>query len=345
MSILNYQNIPNNSANLQYIPIKRVLDRAPAFVAMDIACDEVSIGMQEGNSVNLRRWTNPAVDLTQSTVTEGVNPTSRALQSTDYTGTMTRYAELFEVSRYNYDLHPYNAVEGASDTGADLVASDQERVRYNASIGGTNVLYNSAAISSRVTVNGTITLGRIQTLIRSIRNSKGVTFKPVEGGQNKEGTSPVEAAYYAFTHCDMEPDLRALPGFKTVDQYPSGKGLPYEFGAVQNVRFFTTPEFIPIANAGAASTTLKSTGTTGTSSGSADVYPLVIMAQHAMTSVRLKGKGAGGFGNVAAKVLDQADKSDPTNERIYIAFSWYDLCMRTAEEWMGRIEVGVTRNP
>lgn len=30
MSILNYQNYPNNSGNEQYIALKEVLDRAPA---------------------------------------------------------------------------------------------------------------------------------------------------------------------------------------------------------------------------------------------------------------------------------------------------------------------------
>lgn len=346
MSILTYQQWPNNSANPQFIAMKEVLDRAKSFTALDIACDERKINAQSGNGVNLRRWVNPSVEATAGQVpNEGVNPPSRQLTYTDYTGTMGRYVEVFEVSRYNQDLHPYDAVKGSVDTGIDLVKSDQERVRWNAAIAGTNVLYNSAAITSRATVNGTITLGRIQTAIRAIRANKGDQFTANEGGQNKVGTSPVEAAYYAFCHTDMETDIRALPGFKTVAEYPSGKGMDYEFGAVLNVRFFTTPELIPFVNAGAATTSLIATGTSGTSSGSADVYPIVIVAKHAMTSVRVTGAGKNGTGNIKPEVLDKADKSDPSNERIYIAFSWYDLCMRTAEEWMYRIEVGATRNP
>jgi len=346
MSILNYQQYPNNSANAQYVALKEVLDRAPAFIALDQACDERKIMAQTGNGVNLRRWTNPTVETTAGAVaSEGVNPASRALTYTDYTGTMGRYVEIFEVSRYNQDLHPYDAVKGSVDTGIDLVKSDQERVRWNAAIAGTNVIYNSAAISSRGTVNGTITLGRIQVAVRSIRANKGEQFSAAEGGQNKVGTSPVEAAYYAFCHTDLEPDIRALPGFKTVAEYPSGKGMNYEFGAVLNVRFFTSPEFVPFTNSGASSSTLVATGTSGTSAGSADVYPIVIVAKHALTSVRLTGAGKNGVGNVKPTILDQADKSDPSNERVYISFAWYDLCMRTAEEWMYRIEVGATRNP
>lgn len=345
MSILNYQNWPNNSANEQYIALKEVLDRAPAQVCLNLACDTRSIQRQMGRSINLRRWVNPAVNLNTTIVTEGVNPNARQLQSQDYTGTLVRYAELFEVSRYDYDLHPYDAVKGSADVMVDLVKRDQERIRYNTAIGGTSVFYNSAAITSRATVNGALTLGRIMVATRSLKNSYGEMFTQNEGGQNKFGTSPVENAYYAFCHTDLEADLRGLPGFKTVAEYPSGKGMSFEFGSVQNVRFFTTPEFLPFANAGAATTTLISTGTSGTSSGSADVYPIILVAKHALTSINLAGAGAKGFGNANANILKDADKSDPTNERIYISFDWYDLCMITAQEWVTRIEVGATRNP
>lgn len=345
MSTFTYANWPNGSANEQYFALKEVLERAPAQVCLDQACNKRTIPMQSGRSINLRRWTNPAINLTQAQVTEGVTPTARTLGYTDYTGQMVRYAELFAVTRYDYDLHPYDAVKGCVDVMVTTVASDRERIRYNAAVGGNNVIYNSAAIASRATVNGTITLGRIQTAIRAIRASKGEAFTPAENGQNKEGTSPVEAAYFMFGHTDSEPDLRALPGFKTVAEYPSGKALPYEFGSIQNVRIFTTAELIPFANAGASSSTLISTNTSGTTAGTADVYPFVICAQNFLTSITLEGRGAKGFGNAKARVLDQADKSDPTNERIYISFDWYDLCLITAQEWGYRIECGVTRNP
>lgn len=102
---------------------------------------------------------------------------------------------------------------------------------------------------------------------------------------------------------------------------------------------------MPVANAGAASTTLIATGASGTGSAAADVYQFVLVAKHALTSIELQGGGKSGFGNAKAKILDQADKSDPTNERIYVSFDWYDLCLITAQEWITRIECGVTRNP
>ncbi len=345
MSILNYQQWPNNSSNVQYQALKQVLDRAHAMVCLDKACDTREIQRQMGAAVNLRRWVNGVVSTTP--VVEGVNNASRSLTYTDYTGTMLRYAEQYETSRYNYDLNPYDAVMGSKDVIQDLVKSDRERIRYNAAIGGTNVLYNSAAISTRQTVNGPISLGRLQVAVRAILAAKGEPFTGIEGGQNKEGTSPVEAALYAFCHTDLQPDLRNLPGFKTVAEYPSGKGMDYEFGAVQNIRFFTTPEIVSIANGASSvsSSTLISTGTTGTTAGAPDVYPIILAAKHALTSIKLAGGGKGGFGNANLRVLDQPDKSDGSNERILTVMDWYDLCMITAQEWMYRIEVGATRNP
>lgn len=341
MAIRTYQNWPNNSPNPNFIAMTEVLDRAHAFVAMEIATDKRKVNKKQGASVNLRRWENPAVNDTPNA--EGQTPVSRALTARDYTGTMQRYAEVFEVSRYDYDLNPYDAVKGSADVMVDLIASTQERIRYNAARIATQVGYNGPTITARNQVNGPITLGRLQVAIRAIREAKGDVFKGVEQGGLKQGTSPIEPAYFAFTNSALEPDLRALPGFKTVSEYPTGKGVSkYEFGSVQNMRFLTSPEFDPYYGAGAA---VGATGMLSRDGVNVDVYPIIIVAKHALTSVPLAGNGKMGFGNLDIKVLDQPDKSDPTNERIYIPASWYDLCLITAEEWIYLLEVGATANP
>ncbi len=103
-----------------------------------------------------------------------------------------------------------------------------------------------------------------------------------------------------------------------------------------------SPELVPFEAAGAA---VGSTGLKSVSGVNVDVYPFIITGQHSMASMMLRGDGANGFGAVKANVLDQPDKSDPSNERIYISLAWYDAFLRTAEEWMYRIETGVTDNP
>lgn len=345
MSIKTYANWPQGGTDVQYAALKEVLDRAPAQVAMDIACDKRTHSRKSGAAVNLRRWVNPAIDTTALSP-EGTNPSARQLVPQDYTGTLSRYAVLYAVSRQDYDLSPYDAVSGASAVLADHdIPGMRERIRYNAGKSITSVFYNSSAIASRATVNGTISLGRLQAAVRQIRGYKGEYFKGNEAGQARDGTAPVENALYAFCSSDLEPDLRLLPGFKTCAEYPSGKGLPFEFGAVQNVRFFTSPDYVPYLNGGAASTTLISTGVSGSTSGNADVYPIVVLAKHALTSIPLAGGGKEGFGNAKVNVIEGRDSGDPTGERIYVEADWYDLCVVTSNEWGAVIEVGATRNP
>lgn len=131
-----------------------------------------------GAAVNFRRWVNPAVNDTPNP--EGTTPASRALTHLDYNTTVDRFAEVFEESRYNYDLDPWDSVKGAADVLGDLIVRTRERIRWNAARSGSNILYNSPAIGGRGSVNGAMTLGRLEVMIRSIEASKGQTFTELQ---------------------------------------------------------------------------------------------------------------------------------------------------------------------
>ena len=295
-----------------------------------------------GASVNLRRYVNPAVRDTGES--EGVSPVSRALTHSDYTGTMTRYSEVFEGSRYEHDLSPYDSVMGAKDVLQDLMISTRERIRWNAAVAGSNVITDTSAHSLRTDTDAKITLGRLQVAVRALQAAKGQEFTALNNGSKNIGTNPVEPGYFCFVHTNAQPDIRAVTGFRaksefggSLDAYPPGT-----FGAVQNIIFVTSPEALYFPDAGAS---VGSTGMLSTSGSKIDVYPYIIVAKHALTSVALAGNGKGGFGNTSIAVLDQADKSDPSNTRVQVSAAWYDLCMITAQEWMQRIECAVTANP
>jgi len=337
MAQLQYSQWPTGSTAIQCLAMKELLTTVPAYEVTNIAFDKRTLNRQMGAAIVLRRWLTPSVDATPAP--EGTQKEARNLVPNDYTGTMLRYTERIQVSRYDYDLHPWDAVKGGTQRMRELVVSTRERVRANSMVGGPNRIYNSAAVTARNQVNGAISPGRLQTVVRSLERAKAMLMTDVIGGQNKEGTAPVEGAYYAFTHSDLQPDLRALPGFQVVAQYPSGMTKNFrEFGAFQNIRFFTTPEFPYYPGAGAATATMLATG------GNTDVYPIVVCGQEAFTSVKLNGDGREGFGNLDVKVLDQPDKYDPNNNWVDIVSSWYDLAMPTAYEWSWIIEVGATAN-
>jgi N4-gp56 family major capsid protein len=340
MAMRGYNQWPTGNTAIQYLLEKEVLETAPAYEAIAIATDERTLKRNMGNAIVLRRWLTPSVDATPAP--EGTQKSARAIVPEDFTGIMYRYTELLQVSRVEFDLGPVDTVQGSKDRLKQLIASTRERIRFNAAASGTNVLYNSSAVSTRAGVNGPLSGGRLQIIVRNLMNAKAFMFKDAIAGTDKQGTSPVESAVFAFTHTNVQPDIRALPGFQRAADYPGRTASQFEFGAWQNIRFFTTPEALYFPGSGAATTAMLNTGGTA---GTADVYPIYIMGKGALTSVKLAGAGEAGSGNFAISVLDKPDKYDPNNNFVDVVASWYDLCMVTSNDWLWRFEVATTANP
>jgi N4-gp56 family major capsid protein len=226
-----------------------------------------------------------------------------------------------------------------ADVLGDEVRSTRERIRYLAANSGTNRIYNSASITQRPDVNGPITWGRLTVAVAGIRAAKGREYTAETGGTNKVGTSPTEAGYLCFVHTNAERDIRLIPGFVPKAKMAPGNYPEGTFGAVDNIIFVTSPEFVPYAGSGASTSTMLATG------GNADVYPFILCARGGLTSIKFSGSERGGFGNGKANILDKADKSDYTNSRIIVSASWYDLCILSSFDWVAVVECAVTANP
>lgn len=331
------------SGNAQHQAMKEFLWTPNAHVYLDQVYQQQTIDRRSGAAVLFRRIVPMPIVATPSGVAEGVSPASQSFSSEDYTGTVTRYAEIYEVSRYNYDLSPFDeAGEGAKQLRIK-VDRTRERIRYNAAKAGTGVLYNSSSISTRATVNGVITLGRIQRAVAELRANRAETFTEIDHGSTKVGSTPVEACYLAFCSTDLEPDLRNIPGF-TVTANTTGAKFKGEFGVVQNVRFITNADYAPFIGAdhGAA---IGSSGFRSTDGVYNDVYPIIIAAKGSLSGVMLRGSSSTGMGNGKVSINDKPDKADPTNERVLMSADWYDLCLVTGNSYLRRIEVACTANP
>lgn len=329
------------SSNAQHQAMKEFLWTPNAHVFLDQVFQQQTIDRRSGAAVLFRRIVPMPIATTPSGVAEGVSPASQSFTSEDYTGTVTRYAEIYEVSRYNYDLSPFDeAGEGAKQLRIK-VDRTRERIRYNAAKAGSGVLYNSSTISTRATVAGVITLGRIQRAIAELRSNRAEPYTEVDHGSTKVGSTPVEPCYLAFCSTDLEPDLRNIAGF-TVTANTSGAKFKGEFGVVQNLRFITNADYVPVPDIGVA---IGSTGFRSTTGVLIDVYPIVIAAKGSLSGVMLRGSSSTGMGNGKVSINDKADKADPTNERVLMSADWYDLCLVTGNSYLRRIEVACTANP
>ena len=338
MSIKNYNTGSVSGVSVPALALKQVLFRAPALERFKYICTERKLQEGTSASVILTRWLNPAVNSTPEP--EGTTPVFRSPQYENFTGTMYRYSEVFAISMNDYKLSPWNSVEGSVGILTDLIKSTRERIKINAAFSGTNIVYNASSISGTTSVNGPLTLGRLQVGIASIQATKGQPFTKDMMAADKFNTTPTEAGYYFLHHTNMNPDIRAIPGFVPLPELASREGLPPgTWGAVQNI-YFVGQQEIPIqTGAGGTNTVMRSTG------GKVDVYQSFLAAKDALTSIALEGAEEHGYGNAEIDVLDEPDKSDPTNSRVLVSAAWYDLAMLTSADWGVQYQTGATANP
>jgi N4-gp56 family major capsid protein len=112
-----------------------------------------------------------------------------------------------------------------------------------------------------------------------------------------------------------------------------------EIGSVERFRFITSPYFKPWLSGGGTVTAgafLSAGGTTGTT---ADVYPVIVMAQEAWGQVAVKGMDAVTPTYLPAK---QRTHANPLGQFGYVGATFWKAAVRTNEQWLVRIEVAAS---
>jgi len=225
-----------------------------------------------------------ALALATTPLVEGVTPTGKKQTVTDVTATLDQYGDFVEYSDVIEDTHEDPFLMATSETLGEQAAQTIESVRWGILKGGTNVSYANG--SARTSVNTPISLTLQRTATRTLLRQNAKQITRIVGSTASYRTEPVEASFIGLAHVDLENDIRAMPGFTSVKQYGNpGSAYPGEIGAVDNVRYILTTLFTAFADAGGAKGSMIST--TGTS---ADVYPVIFLAQDAYGIVPLKGK-------------------------------------------------------
>jgi N4-gp56 family major capsid protein len=270
---------------------------------------------------------------------EGVTPSAQKMAYETVTGTLQQYGNVVVVTDVIEDTHEDNVLNHATMMIGEQAAKSVEQIIYNAVKGGTSVLYANGA--GRTSVNTPIKLNGLRAAVRTLKTNHAKRITDILSASPNYGTSSVEAAYIAICHTDLEPDIRNLPGFTSVADYGTRKTVAdAEFGTVENVRFLTTPDTAPFADAGGAK---AGSGTTmiSTSGTSADVYPVIIFGKGFFGQVPLKG------GDSMQPIVHNAkpDSGDPLAQRSFVGYKFYYLAMVLNESWAVRYEVAATALP
>jgi N4-gp56 family major capsid protein len=288
---------------------------------------------------------NGAPNITTSNylLQEGVTPGSRTIAYQDVQVTLQQYGVLMKLSSKAENMYEDDIPGDMVKLVGEHMASIEELISYGVVRGGTNVVYANG--TARTAVNTAITVNKLRQAARQLESAHAMLVTEKLSASVNFGTSAVEPAYLVFIHTDLESDFRNLSVnnnivFTPVAKYGSQKPVhEREIGAVERFRIITSPYFRPFLAAGGTVTAgafLSNGGTTGTT---ADVYPIMIVAQEAWGQIALKGMGAIQPIYLPAKTITHAN---PMGQFGYVGANFYKNAIRLNENWMVRVEAAAS---
>lgn len=300
-----------------------------------IVLDKLGLSKQmPKNKSDTIKFRRPRVFTAADTpLTEGVTPTATQFSYEDVSATLAQYGQVVEITDKIEDMAEDPVLQDASMQCGENIGRTIEKLNYGVVRAGTNVFYANG--SQRTDVNTPISLSKQRAVTRFLNAQKAKKITRILSGSNDFATSPVQAAYVAVAHTDMENDIRNLPGFLPVAEYGTRQPIhEMELGSVDDCRYIVSADLDPFEDGGATTTTMIST------SGSvADVYPVLYFGQDAWASVALRGQGA-----VSPTIIPvgQKTKDDPLGQRGYVGWKTWHVAVRLNEGWMCRLECAAT---
>lgn len=266
-------------------------------------------------------------------LTEGVTPASRAFAYEDVQVSLSQYGEVAVITDVIEDTHEDPVLKDLTMMLGENIGRTKEALNYAVLRAGTNVFYANGAL--RTAVNTPITLAKQRAVIRGLKAQKAQKITNILDGSPNYRTRPVEAAFIAVGHTDLENDLRGLAGFTPVAEYGKRQVIcEHEIGSVEDVRYCLSPDLNPFLDAGGAKgAMLSATGV------NADVYPILFFGREAWGMVPLRGQGA-----VEPTVISAGTKTkdDPLGQRGVAGWKTWHAALILNQMWMARLEVAST---
>lgn len=317
----------------QFAEVEMLAHAAPIIITEKLAQTK-PMPANKGQLISFRRAVPWAPATTP--VTEGVTPASQQLTYENVTASLNQYGAWAELTDVIVDTHEDPVLKTMIELSAEQMAETREILNWGVISSGTNVIYAGGATAA-ANVDSKLTKGDIRLAVRTLRGQRArMKTKMLDSSVNME-TKPIERAYVALGHTNLEQDIRDMQGFIPVAEYGSKAVIcPDEIGAVENVRFVLSPHFDPQADAGAAAATngMLSTGGTNT-----DLYSLVIMGEDSWATVPLRGKDS-----VKPMVLNPNTPrgGDPMGQRGSVAWKMWHCALILNEAFMIKIVAGAS---
>lgn len=343
-NVVNYGDISPRTA--AYV-IKDLLSRAMPYMVIEKFGQNYPIPTNNTKTAKFRRYFlqgatgsagsgsgNYFVPLAITPLVEGVTPAGNRLATQDYTVQLNQYGDYVTITDVVMDTHEDPVLREATGIMAEQAAMTMETIRFNILKAGTNVYYsNDDGTPLRTEVNTPISLAMQRKITTSMLRQNAKLITSAVKSTPDYRTEPVEGAFMALCHPDLETDIRGMAGYINPKQY--GTTTPYEneIGAVERVRYLTSTIFAPWADGGGAKGLMRSTSGTN-----ADVYPVLYIARDAYGIVPLKGKDS-----ITPMVVNPKPAAgDPLAQRGTVGWKAWQSAVILQDAFLVRGEVAAT---
>ena len=313
--------------------VGKLLERLEPKLVLDKYGRVEPLPKNKGEIIKWRRLRPLPINTVQ--LVEGVTPSPSQLVYEDVTTVIAQFGGWIQLTDKIADLHEDRALDDAMTVLSDQVANTKEMILWGILRGGTTVFFANGAV--RTAVNTPIDASLVQAAVTQLKRNLATKISTKLAAGPGFSTEPVAPSFVMFCHVDLEHDLRQTDGFVPSEKYGSGSLLDpeAEIGKLNEVRVLLSPQLSAFPDAGAATTTMRSTSGTV-----ADVYACVIVAKDAYGTVPLKG--VNGVNMVVNNANIGASSADPLGQRPFIAWKIWYAAVRLNELWMARLEVAAT---
>jgi N4-gp56 family major capsid protein len=289
------------------------------------------------NPYNMGSNGAPQITAANFVTAEGTTPTANTIAYTDVSVTLNQYAVLFKFSSKAQLMYEDDIPNDMKKLTGETLGEVAELVAYGQIKAGSSVIYANG--STRGAVNTVVSINKLRSAARSMESNRAMRVTSViKSGPNFD-TSAVPAGYVVFCHTDCESDIRNLPNFIPAEKYGSAvkKVHEREVGACEQFRFVLSPVFAPYLAGGSG--TLN--GCYSAAGAAVDVYPMIVIAEDAFGHISLKGNGYTGISPTIIPAT-QKNHANPSGMFGYVGADFWYNSVRLNENWMSRIEAGVT---
>lgn len=277
---------------------------------------------------------------------------------TDLTATVQKYGNFMflneEVDLLNFSQQGDELMDIlGTNAGQSLNRKQRDVLEDNLTQIFSGSATTATGINAGSTASGQVKRTEVQNVVNTLQKNEAMKFTAMTTGSQNIGTTPIRPSYYAFTHTDVEEDLRVAAGFTSAELYAGQTALlPGEIGTMGGIRFIATPEATIDFGTGWASTGSATINGRAATAGRADVYNTVVIGQDCHGSVGFgfehireiyrMGDNLPGV-QVITKPRGSAGAADPLNEVSSIGWkSWHaGLVLNTS--W-GRVLRSVAMN-